>query len=455
VAVGEGGVWVASGGGCSASISHIDPETNTVVAEIPVDVVTDVAAGAGAVWAAGSVCSEGTNEGVVFRVDPQSDMVVATIPVACISNAESPDCHPSDVVAGEAGVWVSLNSDENAGEIVRIDPETNEVLARIAVQGWPRDLVVGEGALWAFTLTEFAGATVEGGSLLRIDPRTNEVTATLLRGELVPGGGTEIPPAIAAGEGGVWVWAKREQTGFAATRIDARTNELTSESTPLEHFFPFTVGAGGVWFIGSSDEGATLARLNPRTLEIDQSVALEVTPIDAAFDSSSGAFWIADYWPSVVRVDLRASGNRLEHDGFAIDVPAGWDGRVFSLAPSGSRALLQVANFELPDQEGLEPPPELPPGEEDPIKAMSGDDVLITLSGGRRGPGESTPPSIRPSDFLPPGPQIPRGHTVAEHSFCWNGACVEVTVDFARSPPDPDLIESVNQVLASVSFAPR
>jgi hypothetical protein len=152
-----------------------------------------------------------------------------------------------------------------------------------------------------------------------------------------------------------------------------------------------------------------------------------------------------------LEVDTRRTSFRLKHDGVAIEVPAGWDGRVMFLNPSGSSAILQVANFELPEHPGFNPPPELPPGEEDPIKAMSGGDVLITLVEGSGGEAGSSPPIIRPADFLPSGPRIPRGHAVAERAFCWHGGCFEVTVDFARAPADPGLIERVNEVLASVS----
>jgi hypothetical protein len=60
-----------------------------------------------------------------------------------------------------------------------------------------------------------------------------------------------------------------------------------------------------VRFIGSAGDRATLSRLNARTLEVDRSVVLGITPIDAAFDQAGDRVWVADYWPSVVRVDLR------------------------------------------------------------------------------------------------------------------------------------------------------
>jgi streptogramin lyase len=75
---------------------------------------------------------------------------------------------------------------------------------------------------------------------------------------------------------------------------------------PLDRFFPVAVDdGGGVWFVGSSGERASLSHLNPRTGRVDRSVALGITPIDAALDPAGDTAWVADYWPSVVRVDLR------------------------------------------------------------------------------------------------------------------------------------------------------
>lgn len=306
VAVGEGGVWVSAGGGCSGSISRVDPETNEVVARIETGVVTDIAAGAGSVWAAGSRCSDDGNEGVLLRIDPGLDRVVATISLGCSSDFEPPDCFPSGVAVDGSGAWVSLNLDPTVGEVVRVRPATSEVIARIPVQGWPRDIVLGEGSVWVFSLTELTdGVTWEGGSLVQIDPMANEVVATSLKGELLPGGGEEVAPMLAVGEGGVWAWAQNRASRFAAVRIDARTRRLTGEPVPLDHFFPVGVGDGGVWFVGSSGERASFSHLNPRTGQVDRSVALGITPIDAAIDPAGETAWVADYWPSVVRVDLR------------------------------------------------------------------------------------------------------------------------------------------------------
>jgi hypothetical protein len=145
----------------------------------------------------------------------------------------------------------------------------------------------------------------------------------------------------------------------------------------------------------------------------------------------------------------------LTQGGVSLQVPEGWDGRVLFLDPAGDRALLQVANFELPEQHGFAPPPDLPNGAEDPIKAMTGDDVLLTilLGRGERAPGRLV---IEAADFLPSGaPRVPRGHALATRSFCLEGDCIEVDVDFAEAPADASLLAQVNAVLATLTIVAR
>jgi hypothetical protein len=302
VAAGEGAIWVAAAAHCSGSVSRVDPESNEVAAKVPTDIVYDLAVGSGAVWAVGEVCGEGPT---LFRIDPRTNAVVATIPLDRPSGARTREVSASGVAVGESSVWVSLSFDPRTGEVVRIDPSINEVVARISTRGYAGELTVGSGSVWVFSHPEYTDETDKGTSLNRIDPQTNELVATPLRGERFLLGGDIIPPLIAVGEDEVWIHSLGEASprgGAVAIRVDARTNEVTREPLPVDRFFPFAVAEGGVWFIGPR---TALSRLNPRTLEVDESVKLEVTVGDAAFDPATRSFWIADPGGSVVRVDLR------------------------------------------------------------------------------------------------------------------------------------------------------
>lgn len=144
---------------------------------------------------------------------------------------------------------------------------------------------------------------------------------------------------------------------------------------------------------------------------------------------------------------------RLERNGVSVGVPAGWDGRILFRDAAGSWGVIfQVANFELPPNEGFEPPRELPPGEEDPLKAMSASDVLVTVVGDEAG-GDQAPATIALDD-LRNFSRVPRGHAGAERSFCYGERCLRVAVDFGARAPDPTLRTRVDEVLSWLVVAP-
>jgi hypothetical protein len=143
------------------------------------------------------------------------------------------------------------------------------------------------------------------------------------------------------------------------------------------------------------------------------------------------------------------SGGRLEHDGVSVDLPEGWRGRV--LAPG----LLQAANFDFVpvDQE-------LPPGEEDPIKAMTANHALVMILPCGLASFEEPPRpaprylSLHDLTFLSPGhPRIPVGHAFAHGSFTFSGRCLQVEADFGGAPPATKLKDAVDAILASLSVA--
>jgi YVTN family beta-propeller protein len=126
VVIGQGAVWVANQ--FDNSVSRIDPQTNRVVATIPVpDGVADLAVGRDAIWAAGDL---------VVRIDPQTNRVVATVPLGA---------QPSSLAATDDAVWVTNVVD---GTITRIDPQTNQVTATIHTVGEPVQVAANDRAVW-------------------------------------------------------------------------------------------------------------------------------------------------------------------------------------------------------------------------------------------------------------------------------------------------------------------
>jgi hypothetical protein len=146
----------------------------------------------------------------------------------------------------------------------------------------------------------------------------------------------------------------------------------------------------------------------------------------------------------------REEGRDLEHDGISVELPQGWNGRVLAL--DYPVAVLQAANFEF-----APPGVELPPGEEDPIKAMSAAHALVMIS--RCGiVGYEEPPRPAPARlsldalrFLPHGhPRLPAGHAFAHGSFDFSGRCLRVEADFGSDAPDRALAAQVDAVLGSL-----
>ena len=111
---------------------------------------------------------------------------------------------------GFGSVWAS---DAGTGELLRIDPRTRRVLARVPLgdQALPD---AGAGALWA----------TAGGRLIRIDPTTNRVSARIALGL-----GARVIAGVSAERGVVWVPSPLE-----LLRIDPRRNAI-DRRIGLEH----------------------------------------------------------------------------------------------------------------------------------------------------------------------------------------------------------------------------
>jgi Tol biopolymer transport system component len=290
VAVGEAAVWASVDNANSGPDDHllvrIDPTTNEIVDAIPLPEAGDLAVGNGSVW----VLSHVVSGGAILRIDPSTSEIAATIPVGD---------QLSNIAIGEGAVWVTRATDGNppSGEVVRIDATTNEIVDRIPVSGgWPRDLVIGEGSVWAYGHSRLAEHGWEASSLWRIDPVTNEAVVVVDHDGFLGDGGA-LPDNAAVGDGYVWAAAADEQgTGL---RIDPATGEVARFEVDGGFAWPFLVEAGRVWF--GRDE---IRLLDTETLEIVDVVNAEIESIDAAFEPLTASLWVANYDGTITRIDL-------------------------------------------------------------------------------------------------------------------------------------------------------
>ena len=133
---------------------------------------------------------------------------------------------------------------------------------------------------------------------------------------------------------------------------------------------------------------------------------------------------------------------QLTGGGVRLRLPGGWHGRTTS---EGGLLVLQAANFVLATHD---------PGE-DPIQAMTREQVVVTLSTGT-GCCPATPvsasPTIGASDFLHDG-RVPVGRALAEKAVRTHGSILSISAEFGGRPPAPSLLRQTNHLLASLTVA--
>jgi virginiamycin B lyase len=237
LAVGAGAVWIASSS--DNSVSRIDPATNKLAATIDVDrQPSGIAVAAGSVWVASAL------DDTVSRIDPASNQVVATIPIPGQGSALS-------LAAAGGSVWVS-----GSRGLGRIDPASNRVTPVDVCCG---ELAAGAGGLWV--------ANGMDRTVLRVDPATGRVLARI---PVPPAAAPEGPFGIAAAGGAVWVTSEtsKPKPGDASLlwRVDAAANRFAGTlrvgTVDRNHISP-TVAAGqdAVW-VTVADADAVL-RIRP------------------------------------------------------------------------------------------------------------------------------------------------------------------------------------------------
>lgn len=141
-------------------VRRIDPQTNKVIAELPVGPYrgsTDIHFVDGALWVLGERYDH--DGGVVTRIDPRTNLVAATIALkSAVGPYTAVSTGPRTPVLWSGGIWVSTFAVASAGGLrsllMKIDPRTNQVADRIVLSrvGSPlpgQGLASGEGALWA------------------------------------------------------------------------------------------------------------------------------------------------------------------------------------------------------------------------------------------------------------------------------------------------------------------
>jgi len=220
-----GALWVPR---CDPSgLVRVDPASAAVAATRGVAMGSGagaVAAGTGSVWLL-------TSAGTVVRIDPDTNGVVAELYVAGGA---------TDLLFHDDAVWVASSGSR---KVTKINAHTNVAETTVDIAGGPERLAAGEGAVWSLNAD---------GGVSRIDPRDVRAIAAIEIGAGAGGGW------IAAGEGSVWVSAP----GAPLVRIDPRVNRVVHRLTGGDGG-PLAVGHRSLWL---ATPGRVL-RVDPKFIE--------------------------------------------------------------------------------------------------------------------------------------------------------------------------------------------
>jgi DNA-binding beta-propeller fold protein YncE len=251
---------------------------------------------------------------------PSATTVVPTVPddKRIIANIDLGD-RPRMMAVGDGTLWVIAGD-----SIVRIDPQTDQVVGKPIPVGVPRTaileaIVVGEEALWVSMVNGGSvGVPNDVDSVLRIDPQTGE---TLARIKV-----RRAPASLAYTPGFVWVanWG-----AHLVTKIDSKTNQIAGEPLKIGAApYSMVPGDGSLWIVHHDD--GTVTRIDPETNQILAEIVSHWEPHRLAFGEN--AVWVGNWHDlSVSRIDPQT--NQFVGDpipvGYAAGSIAAGDGNVW------------------------------------------------------------------------------------------------------------------------------
>jgi len=278
---GEGAVWVPNTG--DGTVSRIDPRTNKVVATLRIgnqlafyhrdcegkgsvhsymgtsfhvrdcDLPSAVAVASHALWVLKN------DDKAVLRIDPNTHRVLARIPIGFV---------PFDMTATDDAVWITGYWED---QLVRVDPRTNQVVARLTLPDGAAGIAVTDQAVWV--------ASTIAGQLSRIDPVTNTVVATVTLTCPIACYQGSMPLTVLATPDAIWV--RTVGVGFL-NRIDPQTNRVVSQID-----VSYSLGRAGVDHLALLDGSVwlcslSLLRIDAQTNRVAASADITATTGTAA-----------------------------------------------------------------------------------------------------------------------------------------------------------------------------
>ncbi len=238
-------IWVADFD--ASQVLKIDPATGTVVDRIRTGTAEDVMPVQGTIWVTNH------HEGSITRIDGRTDKIIGTVIVG-----KSGDNGPHQLAEGAGSVWVD---EQNTDTVIRLNPSTGAVVARISM---PTNGYKPCGGIAATDAAVWVTGCFESPSVVRIDPATNAAVAT------VSLDGYANDPVVI--DGAVWV----------------------------------PVGGDGYGLTGGDGYKRELERIDPATNLIDRKLPLPALKDARSATVADGDLWLANGSDSILRVPLSA-----------------------------------------------------------------------------------------------------------------------------------------------------
>lgn len=294
--------WVAA----TQELPTVVPRERQPLSALPI--VARIQVPVGPAWLAtgfGSVWLSKIKSREVLRIDPKTNRIVARIPVG-----RSPEL---GIGIGQGSIWIADTKDHG---VLQIDPATNQIVRRIAID-LPTETEgsFGVDADSVWMLTNQGGT--DSGTLSRIDVASGQVVANIA-----------VKPkshAAIVGFESVWVTSSGDGT---VTRVDPRTNAVVAQ-IPV-HASPrfMTAGEGSIWVLCQGD--GTLARIDPLTNRVVAAIPVGVPGDGGDLAIGDGFVWVSaegvplsQVDPQTNRLTQQFAGGRLD-DTLRVDFGAAW-----------------------------------------------------------------------------------------------------------------------------------
>jgi len=257
-----------------AGVIELDSNGRRQGAPLPIDLVhsdtlfeKQIAVGDGFVWTGDATADK------VSKINPGSRTVVFTVSVG----------KPLGFAFAGGGVWISQGSPVSGYQsIVRIDPTTNSVTARIDVGSTCcGGVAYAAGSVWILS----------GGSLTRMDPDTETIE------KVIDLGGNRL----VTGAGMLWVL---DSVSGSLVEVDPNRGRIVRHVSLSGSPTDVAIGFRAAWV---TDSGGTVARIPLNGQGGTDTIPVGKFPNDV--DIGDGAVWVANAGDGTVSMISEAGGS--------------------------------------------------------------------------------------------------------------------------------------------------